>query len=103
MMLRGADIDVMFSVAYGGEIVAYTPLGGAARFVRMLPSIANRFERVGDVRGEIQQPRAEIPVADVATPANGDQFVRKSGQAFTIRAFDLDEQGLVWILELAKQ
>lgn len=103
-MLRASDLAVVFSVAYGAEMITYQPLaGGAPLLIPALLSIPQRTPRTADQTGEVTQPYAEIRKSDVAKPARGDTIKRASGQVYTARAVDLDAESVIWRLELAAQ
>lgn len=100
--LRDTHLDQLFAIQ--GEDATYTPAGGSAADVKVIPVQPDEVEDLlGGTRVKSETTVFELRVSDVAAPANGDTLVH-DGQTYTVKDAPerRDRLRLVWTLSTRK-
>ena len=82
-----------------GESATYTPAGGAAVAITVLPSQPDLLQTLGETRISSTSTEFVIRTAEVATPAVGDTIIH-GGITYTIK--DVRREGArrrAWVVE----
>ena len=103
MTAFAAALATLFADPNGTESVTYRPSAGAAMTLRadFRAPAAAQLGFGTDVTVPAYQ--AEVRVADVTQPREGDVIERADGQRLLVRHYEHDGSKLAWILDLAAQ
>lgn len=86
-----------------GSVVAedatYTPPGGSAQAVRVVPAVDEDIGSFGQSRVQSSRGLFDIAVSDLASPVKGG-VITHAGTDYTIKAFrHRDPSALIWFIE----
>ena len=93
-----SDAGAIFDGPLGVD-ATYTPDGGSAAPVRVIPDLADSSDRFGEANFRSVSARFWLLVADVAAPVAGDTLT-VDGATYTVQGAPVrDERRLKWRIE----
>lgn len=94
-----AAIDALFTDANIATDAVYTPNGDGPINVRVVARRPDEIVGFGDTRIHAATAVFDVPVSDVAAPAEGDTL-EVDGETFVVQGESVrDRDGLIWTLD----
>ncbi len=95
-------VDTLLADPNLAQAATYTPVSGAAKSVQVVRRTPPQEAGLFETHAKLAAYAADVRLTEVSQPQENDTLA-VGGDTFKVRAWQFDEERLVWQLDLDKQ